>query len=116
MNKNLFFSLLLNAFVTLPFIVLFSLSSNMRFQLYQKTLAPWLGKPDIVFVGDSLTRDGGIWGLRIGKYDFNTWNLGRSGLTTRQIGFNVSRLQAFKPKYIFIMAGINDHDKSKDEA
>ena len=78
----------------------------MRFQLYQKTLAPWLGKPEIIFLGDSITHDGGLWGYRIGEYNFNTWNMGKEGLTIRQIGFYVSRFQAFKPKYIFVDGSI----------
>jgi len=36
-------------------------------------------KPKIVFIGDSITLGGGVWGPRIGEYNFDVWNYGYDG-------------------------------------
>jgi len=106
-------SLALHAAVTAPALVLLLGSSSIRSVLYQDVLAPRFGEPQIVFIGDSLTQYAGIWAFRIGRYDLNTWNLGQSGLTTRQILHSQARrIAARRPKIAFLMAGINDEDKS----
>ncbi len=116
-TKSIFIiSLMLNVLITIPALLLLVSSSGIQYQLYQNILAPRLGHPEIAFIGDSITRDGGIWAFKIGEYNFNTWNFGRSGLTTRQLRIYGQRVANFRPKYAFVMAGINDEDKSLEGA
>ena len=79
-------------------------------------MATRFGHPEIAFIGDSITRDGGIWALKIGEYNFNTWNFGHSGLTTRQLRNYGKTVASLRPKYAFVMAGINDENKSLEGA
>lgn len=118
MKRNAFrlaltISLALNVLIVLPTVALLFGSATIRFVVYQDILAPRLGKPEIVFIGDSITQYGGIWGCRIGRCDFSTWNLGQAGMTTRQILHRQARhVVQLRPKLAFVMAGINDEDKS----
>lgn len=106
-------SLAVNALVAIPAVVLLLTSSGIQTVIYQQILAPRFGKPEIVFIGDSLTEDGGVWAFRIGRYGLDTWNLAQGGLTTQQIGEGQARRAAeLKPRYAFLMAGINDGDKT----
>lgn len=110
-------SLALNIAIAFPALVLLLGSSGIQTVIYQQILAPRLGKPEIVFIGDSITQDGGLWGIRIGRYDFSTWNLAQAGLTTSQIlQRQAVRIAASKPRYAFVMAGINDEDKTTNGA
>lgn len=111
-KKLIVFSLCLNLLVTIPALVLFFTSSSIQYALYQNVLAPRLGSADIAFVGDSITRYGDIWGLKIGEYNFNVWNFGHVGYTTRQMHSYLRNVIKQKPKIAFVMAGINDPDKS----
>lgn len=109
----IFFSVACNLFISLPAVVIFLGSSTIRFDLYQQHLAHRLGKPEIVFIGDSLTAFGKIWNFRIGEFNFNVWNMGHGGFTTRQILFYAKIASKYKDtRYAFVMAGINDPDKS----
>jgi hypothetical protein len=107
-------SIALNIFISLPSILVLTQSQSVQYELYHNVLAPRLGKPEIVFIGDSLTRGGWIWGPRIGRFDFNVWNRGRNGYTTKQINHFANQFSSETgTKYIFVMAGVNDSDKSK---
>ncbi|MEE9344269.1 MAG: GDSL-type esterase/lipase family protein [Methylococcales bacterium] len=111
--KSIFIiSLLMNVLITIPALILLMYSSGIQYHLYQNILAPKLGRPEIAFIGDSITRDGGIWAFKIGEYNFNTWNFGHGGLTTRQLRLYGKRVANLRPKVAFVMAGINDEDKS----
>ncbi len=106
-------SLAINLFVALPSLILFFGSTVLQYDLYQKILAPRFGKPKTVFIGDSITAGGGIWGLKIGEYNFNVWNYGHAGFTTRQIHHYAKKAAENKAtQVVFVMAGINDPDKS----
>jgi lysophospholipase L1-like esterase len=113
-NKiGLYLSLVINLFVALPAVILFLGSTGIQFHIYQNILAPRLGKPEIAFLGDSIILGGGIWGLRINEYNFNVWNYGHGGFTTKQLQYYANKLaKRNETRFAFIMAGINDFDKS----
>jgi len=105
-------SILLNITVSLP--VLYGLTRPfVQYQIYHM-LATRFGKQDLAFLGDSLTRNGGVWAFKLGKYDFNTQNFGQGGLTTEGISCIAKAVAGpnYKTglvwKYAFIMAGAND--------
>lgn len=107
-------SLAVNLLIALPAVTVILGSSAIRFDLYQKILAPRFGEPKIVFIGDSITLGGGIWSFRIGRYDFDVWNYGHGGMTSRQIHHYAKKVSRDRgTRYAFIMAGINDPDKTK---
>lgn len=73
--------------------------------VYRQTLAHWLSKivpPPTVFIGDSLMT-GGMWFDNVRNI-----NLASNGLVTDQIAGNLKLAQAYRPKRIVIMAGMND--------
>ena len=103
----------MNLFVALPALVLLVGSSAIQYDIYQNILAPRFGKPKIIFIGDSIIRGGNIWAFRIGRYNLNVWNYGQIGFTTYQIQ-DIARKAAEHDgvQYAFVMAGINDPDKT----
>jgi alpha-glucosidase len=117
LTKSIFIlSLSIFVLITISASVLLTFSSDIRYYLYQDILAPRLGKPEIAFIGDSITRGGDIWAFKIGEYNFNTWNFGHGGATTRQLRYYGKKVANLRPKYAFVMAGINDEDKSVEGA
>lgn len=105
----IFMSIALNVIVSFPAVVILLKSSVIQNDLYQH-LAPRFGTPRIAFIGDSITEEGRMWGLRIGEYNFDVWNFGHGGLTTRQLQHYAKKVANYKSKYAFVMAGINDLD------
>jgi lysophospholipase L1-like esterase len=106
-------SLMLNLVVSIPALILVAGSSSIQFDLYQNILAARFGEPKIVFIGDSITRGGGVWAPKIGEWNLNVWNWGHGGFTTRQIHHYAKRASEYESiRYAFVMAGINDPDKS----
>lgn len=88
------------------------INTNLRWT-YEHTVANWLAKvvaPDRVFIGDSLTAGGGDFGR------FGNINLGITGASTRQIAQLLSHAQAYRPRQIIVMAGMNDVDAGADPA
>ena len=81
----LIISLGVNLFIALPAMGIFVLCHDIQFDLY-KHLQARLGRPEIVFIGDSITLGGGIWALHIGEYNFNVWNYGYGGFTPGLFG------------------------------
>jgi len=81
-----------------------AVNSHLR-NVYRQTLAHWLSKivpPPSVFIGDSIMT-GGMW------FDnLRNINLASNGLITDQIAGNLKLAQAYRPKRIVIMAGMND--------
>lgn len=81
-----------------------AINSHLR-NTYRQTLAHWLSKivpPPTVFIGDSIMT-GGMW------FDnLRNINLASNGLVTEQIAGNLKLAQAYNPKRIVIMAGMND--------
>lgn len=104
-------SLALNVLITVPGLLLLAFSSSIQFALYQNILAPRFGRPDVVFIGDSITRGGGLWGLRIGRYDFTVWNYAHDGFMTRQVLVLAKQVAAARSRVAFVMAGTNDPDQ-----
>ena len=106
-------SLLLNLFVALPALVVLCGSSGIRFYLYEQVAARFGGN-EIVFLGDSITRDGGIWGVRIGRPWFSVRNLAHAALYTEQMPYQAHIAVAGEAELAFLMAGINDRPKDAE--
>lgn len=103
--------------VTVPAIVLITNSASVRYTIYQNILVHRLGNPQIVFIGDSITRGGGIWGWRIGEYNLNVSNYGSNGFTTWQMHILAKSAAAKEhTRFVFVMAGTNDPDKTMEGA
>ena len=93
-------SLAMNVAFLVPTIV----SDHLRWT-YAQTLSVWathFRQPRYVFVGDSLTAGG----MMFGRLD--TVNLGSSGLTTHQIADNLKSVDKYSPLHVIVMAGTND--------
>ncbi len=82
--------------------------ADARFAIYEYVAENIMGNPEIVFTGDSITRNGGIWAFRINRYDFRTSNIAISGIDVNGIKYITLKAIDKKPKCIFIMAGRND--------
>jgi alpha-glucosidase len=67
-----------------------------------------VGGSEYVFVGDSITKGGGLWAFRLGAFPPGTMNIARSGYTTEQITPLVRQAAKLNPKAIFYMSGSND--------
>lgn len=105
-------SLTANVVITLPAIAILAFSTDFHL-LVHKHLQARFGRPEIAFIGDSITLGGGMWGLRINTNPLNTWNYGHGGFTTHQLRYyaqDVARQKGFR--YAFVMAGINDEDQT----
>jgi hypothetical protein len=120
MNKPKKFLIILsvavNILIALPAIIFLTNSEAIQYDLYS-IFEKRLGKPEIVFIGDSITRGGNIWAYRIGEYKFNVWNYGHGGMTTRQIQHYAKKAaNDSDTKFAFVMAGINDPVKTTSGA
>ena len=105
-------SVAVNTLIALPAIILLTKSEAIQYDLYS-IFEIRLGEPEIVFIGDSITRGGNIWAYRIGEYKFNAWNYGHGGMTTRQIQYYAKKVAKDNDtKFAFVMAGINDPIKT----
>lgn len=106
-------SIVLNLLVAIPAATIFLLSDGIRFYLYE-LVAGRVGDPEIVFIGDSITRDGGIWGMRIGQPLFEVRNFGHAGIYTEQMIYQARSAVEQGASLAFVMAGINDQPKTPD--
>ncbi|GAA4895869.1 SGNH/GDSL hydrolase family protein [Flaviramulus aquimarinus] len=61
---------------------------------------------EIVFLGNSITEQGGDWGIRVNNSKAR--NRGISGDTTEGVLGRLAEIIYFKPKNVFILIGIND--------
>lgn len=105
-------SVAVNILIALPAILFLIKSEAVQYDLYS-IFQKRLGKPEIVFIGDSITRKGNIWAYRIGEYTFNVWNYGHGGMTTRQIEYYAKKAaKDSDTKFAFVMAGTNDPVKT----
>lgn len=108
-------SIVLNLIVAIPTLVILFASGTTRQHVYQNVLAQKVGDPEIVFLGDSLTYQGGIWGRRLGEWNTKVWNLGRGGYTTRQVALVSDSLSRHSDlKYVFVMVGINEPERGAE--
>lgn len=105
-----------NVIVSIPALSLICLSAQTREFLYERIVAPKVGRLKVAFIGDSLTAGGGVWAWKLGRYDFDTRNFGRGGFTIRQMQFSTEDVIRNGAKYAFVMAGRNDEDKSDEGA
>lgn len=105
------FSILMNVSIMVLAFVIVTFSTGIKNDIYT-LIAKRVGEPKIAFIGDSITKGGGIWSSRIGQFNFNVWNFGQSGFTTRQLRYLGNVVANAHSKYAFIMAGSNDKDKS----
>ena len=109
-------SVAINILIALPAILFLIKSENIQYDLYS-IFEKRIGEPEIVFIGDSITRGGNIWAYRIGEYKFNVWNYGHSSMTTRQIQHYAKKAASdSNTKFAFVMAGINDPVKTTSGA
>src|SRR5688572_6232361 len=68
-------------------------------------LAP-LAAGDVVFLGNSITEEGGDWGQRLGWSHVK--NRGISGDVTEGVLIRLGEITHSKPKAVFLLIGIND--------
>jgi lysophospholipase L1-like esterase len=61
---------------------------------------------DIVFIGNSITEQGGNWGLRFNNYKVK--NRGIAGDVTAGVINRLAEIYYYKPKKVFLKIGIND--------
>jgi hypothetical protein len=87
-------------------VILLPIIANPHLRnVYRQTLAHWASKitpPPTVFIGDSITADGGWFD------DIRNINLASAGLVTEQIAQRLEQARAYRPKRIVVMAGMND--------
>jgi lysophospholipase L1-like esterase len=82
---------------------------------YIERIAEFKGNPlqfgDIVFVGNSLTENGGNWGQRFNNSKVK--NRGIAGDITEGVLNRLAEIYYYKPKKVFLKIGINDlfHDE-----
>jgi hypothetical protein len=69
---------------------------------------------DVVFVGDSITYNGGDWAIRTGMSSAK--NRGISGDTTAQVLERINEVYRIYPKRVFLLVGINDISASVPDA
>ena len=112
---GLLISVGLNLFVAVPAIAVFFLRSAVRLTLHEQA-ASRICDPTIVFLGDSITRDGGIWAMRIHRPFFTVRNFGQSGFYTEQMMGQAHAAGAVNVEKAFIMAGINDANQPGSSA
>ncbi|MCL6266331.1 GDSL-type esterase/lipase family protein [Flagellimonas myxillae] len=77
---------------------------------YPERIAEFMSDPlqpnDIVFMGNSITEQGGMWNEKLDKH--NAKNRGISGDTSEGVLARLGELVYFKPSQVFILIGIND--------
>lgn len=77
---------------------------------YIKKIAEFKTNPlengDIVFIGNSITEQGGNWGLRFNNYKVK--NRGIAGDVTAGVINRLAEIYYYKPKKVFLKIGIND--------
>ena len=71
----------------------------------------------LVFLGDSLTADGGVWGWRLGRWWPDNRNFGRPGADLYVVRSVVDEVvPALRPECVVLMAGVNDFGRGHDAA
>jgi hypothetical protein len=100
-------SLLLNL-ALLPVNYLALTIPDAKLAIYE-AIATKVSNPEIVFVGDSITLGGGIWGFRLHRYDFKTSNIAKGGIHLDDIKFYTLMALEKSPKCLFIMGGTERH-------
>ena len=86
---------------------------------YNKRIAEFKANPlqfgDIVFIGNSITEQGGNWGQRFNNSKVK--NRGIAGDVTAGVINRLSEIYYYKPKKVFLKIGINDlfHDELTPE-
>ena len=105
------FSILINISIIVAVFIIFIFSTGIKNDIYM-LIAKRAGETKIAFIGDSITKGGGIWAFRIEEYNFNVWNFGPSSLPTRQLRYFGNIVANYHFEYAFVMTGTNDKDKS----
>jgi lysophospholipase L1-like esterase len=101
LTKSLLFAVVLLLF-TLGWLIV-----SFRVELYQKVAARTSCK--ILFLGDSLTAQAGVWGWWLDRWCPDTQNFGRAGADLFQIGLIATEVvPVLRPTCVVIMAGAND--------
>jgi lysophospholipase L1-like esterase len=75
-----------------------------------------VASPDYVFIGDSLTKSGGLWGRRLGGGFRMALNLAQNGANTSAVADQAKRAAGYRPRRIVVMAGTNDAPQPTDAA
>lgn len=80
---------------------------------YPKRIAEFkktpLNQHDIVFIGNSITEEGGNWGQRLGNGTVK--NRGIKGDVTAGVIKRLGEVSYYQPKAVFLLIGINDLSK-----
>lgn len=100
-------SVALNFILVTAIIAAWTKSSVLRLHLHE-ALAARFGKTEIVFIGDSLTREGGVWERRLGSPLLSTRNLGHSALYVEQLKYQAHLAVASGATTAYVMGGTND--------
>lgn len=88
---------------------------TFRIELYEKLAARVQCR--ILFLGDSLTSEGGVWAWKLGRWWPDTRNFGRSGADIYFVkSVADENLPVLKPECVILMAGINDFGRGHDVA
>ena len=80
-------------------------------------IARWtavLVPPEYAFIGDSLTKGGGLWGWRLGRNPLAAINLAQNGADTAHIAEQARKAAQYRPRRIVVMAGTNDANGPTD--
>jgi len=97
--------------VTAGFVIAVYLNPTDRLE----QIARWnsvLVSPEYAFIGDSLTKSGGLWGWRLDRNPLRAINLAQNGAKTADIAIQAEKAAAYRPHRIVVMAGTNDADRA----
>lgn len=101
--------------VVAPTMLLALLAWTFRVELYEKTAARVQCR--ILFVGDSLTSEGGVWAWKLGRWWPDTRNVGHAGADLYFVkSVADENVPVLRPECVVIMAGINDFGRGHDTA
>lgn len=89
------------------------LAWTFRVELYEKVAARVQCR--ILFIGDSLTSEGGVWAWKLGRWWPDTRNVGRAGADLYFVkSVADENLPVLRPECVVVMAGINDFGRGHD--
>lgn len=89
------------------------LAWTFRAEIYEKLAARVQCR--VLFLGDSLTAEGGVWSWKLGRWWPDTRNFGRSGADLYFVkSIADENVPVVKPECVVIMAGINDFGRGHD--
>lgn len=101
--------------VVVPTMLLALLAWTFRVELYEKIAARVQCR--ILFLGDSLISEGGVWAWKLGRWRPDTRNVGRAGADLYFVkSVADENVPVLRPECVVVMAGINDFGRGHDIA